>query len=272
MESVSLENLSRRMIGGAAGEGGMNNRYGNLAARVYQLDKPVGRSFGDIELYRDLLAGISGPILEPAVGNGRMLVPLLESGLEVHGFDTSPEMLAYCESACRARGLTANLSQQSFSDFMFDRTFSAVIVPAGSIQLVTDIKEAIAVLRRFHDALEEGGRLILDLDSIRWLSAPAGAMRHWEDGDDMLTLQEERLETDFANQTTTSLLRYEHWSNGKLVNTEIETFALRLWGIWEMELALCAAGFQSSKVHASYKCDGVITPDSEMFTFEALKG
>ncbi|MBB4094165.1 class I SAM-dependent methyltransferase [Ochrobactrum pecoris] len=250
----------------------MNNRYGNLAAWVYHLDKPVGRSFGDVELYRDLLGSASGPVLEPAVGNGRMLVSLLEAGFEVYGFDTSPEMLAYCETACSTRGLKANLSQQSFSDFTFDRTFSAVIVPAGSIQLVTDTKEALAVLRRFHDVLNVGGRLILDLDSIRWLSAPADAMRHWEDGDDMLTLQEERLETDFANQTTTSLLRYEQWNNGKLLNTEIETFTLRFWGIGEMELALRAAGFQSLKVHAGYERDGAITPDSEIFTFEALKG
>ncbi|WP_139976238.1 MULTISPECIES: class I SAM-dependent methyltransferase [Brucella/Ochrobactrum group] len=250
----------------------MNNRYGNLAAWVYQLDKPVGRSFGDVELYRDLLDGTSGPILEPAVGNGRMLVPLLEAGFDVYGFDTSPEMLAYCETACKIRGLNANLSQQSFLDFTFASMFSAVIVPAGSIQLVTDTKEALAVLRRFHDALSVGGRLILDLDSLRWLSAPAGTVRHWKDGDDMLTLQEERLETDFANQTTTSLLRYEHWTNGKLVNAEIETFSLRFWGIWEMELALRAAGFQSVKVHAGYERDGSVTPDSEMVTFEILKG
>ena len=29
--------------------------YGSLAALVYDLDKPVGRSFGDVELYSDRL-------------------------------------------------------------------------------------------------------------------------------------------------------------------------------------------------------------------------
>ncbi len=249
----------------------MNNRYGNLAAWVYQLDKPVGRSFGDVELYRDLLAGVTGPILEPAVGNGRMLVPLLEAGFEVYGFDTSPEMLAYCETACMERGLKANLNKQSFSDFKYAKLFSAVIIPAGSIQLVSGIKEAVVILRRLYDALEKGGRLILDLDSIRWLSAPAGVMRRWQDGDDMLTLREERLETDFANQTTTSLLCYEQWRGGKLVQTEIETFALRFWGVSEMELALLAAGFHSVMIHAGYVRDGTVTSDSEIFTFEAVK-
>ena len=65
----------------------MNNRYGNLASQVYNLDKHIGRSFGDVEYYRERLRGSTGLILEPAVGNGRVLIPLLEAGLQVVGFD-----------------------------------------------------------------------------------------------------------------------------------------------------------------------------------------
>ncbi|WP_374846094.1 hypothetical protein [Brucella ciceri] len=63
----------------------MNNRYGTLASWVYNLDKPVGRSFGDVEYYQQRLRESDGPILEPAVGNGRVLVPLLEAGFSVGG-------------------------------------------------------------------------------------------------------------------------------------------------------------------------------------------
>jgi hypothetical protein len=31
----------------------MKNRYGRLGALVYDLDKPIGRSFGDIEFYKE---------------------------------------------------------------------------------------------------------------------------------------------------------------------------------------------------------------------------
>lgn len=72
----------------------MNNRYGRLASWVYNLDKPVGRSFGDVEYYRQRLRDIDGPILEPAVGNGRIYVPLRESGVSIEGFDASDEILA----------------------------------------------------------------------------------------------------------------------------------------------------------------------------------
>lgn len=42
--------------------------YQTLSAQVYQLDKPIGCSFGDVEYYAARLSGVVGKILEPAVG------------------------------------------------------------------------------------------------------------------------------------------------------------------------------------------------------------
>ena len=58
----------------------MSWEYGPLATEVYDLDKPIGHSFGDVEYYTRLLATISGRILEPATGTGRILILLLEAG------------------------------------------------------------------------------------------------------------------------------------------------------------------------------------------------
>ncbi len=64
--------------------------YGALATEVYELDKPIGHSFGDVEYYIRQLSGVSGRILEPAAGTGRVLIPLLEAGFELEGLDSSP--------------------------------------------------------------------------------------------------------------------------------------------------------------------------------------
>ncbi|MEP7025128.1 MAG: hypothetical protein ABJB47_15305 [Actinomycetota bacterium] len=40
--------------------------YGTLATEVYDVDKPVGRPYPGREYYRRALAGVSGPVLEPA--------------------------------------------------------------------------------------------------------------------------------------------------------------------------------------------------------------
>lgn len=245
------------------------NRYGPLAARVYHLDKPIGRSFGDIEYYAERLAECPGPVLEPAVGNGRVLIPLLERGLDVRGVDTSAEMLAHCREACATRGLSAPLERQGFEDFSSALAFAAIIVPAGSFQLITDPGRARAVLRRFRAALRPGGRLILDLEPLSALTAPPGAARHWRDGADLLTLTEQRVETDPVRQTTCSQLRYELWRDGALVATEIDLFALRFWGILEFELALREAGFEAVEVVVDYRRGAAPSAQAGMFTFEA---
>jgi hypothetical protein len=75
--------------------------YGKLATEVYDIDKPIGRSYRDVEFYLERLRSCTGRILEPGVGTGRMLIPLLEAGLAVEGVDSSPEPAIRASSICR---------------------------------------------------------------------------------------------------------------------------------------------------------------------------
>ncbi|HVY03450.1 MAG TPA: class I SAM-dependent methyltransferase, partial [Caulobacterales bacterium] len=77
------------------------NRYGSIAAEIYDLDKPFG-AWPDTRFYLERFAGFTGPILEPACGSGRAMIPLLEAGHDVTGFDLSEEMLARCRARCAA--------------------------------------------------------------------------------------------------------------------------------------------------------------------------
>jgi 2-polyprenyl-3-methyl-5-hydroxy-6-metoxy-1,4-benzoquinol methylase len=153
----------------------MNNRYGTLASWVYDLDKPIGRTFGDVEFYRDRLQKSRGPFLEPAVGNGRVLIPLLEAGFPIEGFDASEDMLNRCSRHCRARGLDARLQLQRLEDFSYEYKFDVIIVPAGSFQLISDSGSARSVLRRFQAHLLPKGRLIVDLSPIAIFRIPRSA-------------------------------------------------------------------------------------------------
>lgn len=249
----------------------MNNRYGILTSWVYNLDKPPGRSFGDIEFYRERLRNCQGPILEPAVGNGRILVPLLEAGLAVEGFDASEEMLAYCREACRERGLKPTLARRTFEDFSYETRFAAIFIPLGSFQLITDLTSAQAVLRRFHDHLAPGGKLMIDLDPIGQFFGD-GSVRSWITPDgDLLTLTDTRVETDFIAQTTVSHLRYEHWRDTKLIDIELEIFSLRWWGINEFTLSLKDAGFEEIVVSSDYEFGRVPRKDDRSISFEARR-
>lgn len=250
----------------------MNNRYGTLASWVYNLDKPVGRSFGDIEYYLERLAGCKGPVLEPAVGNGRFFVPMLEAGIDIKGFDPSAEMLGYCRHACAALSLEGRLSRQTFESFSYDTTFAAIVVPLGSFQLITDVAPAKSVLRRFFQHLAPGGRLMIDLDAIGGFLGESGRVRSWttEDGD-LLSLTDTRVSTDYIAQTTVTHLRYELWKDTKLADTELELFSLRWWGVEEFAMALREAGFVDVVASANYQYGRVPQKDDETISFEARR-
>ncbi|WP_029058527.1 class I SAM-dependent methyltransferase [Stappia stellulata] len=250
----------------------MNNRYGNLASHVYNLDKHIGKSFGDVEFYRERLRDSTGPILEPAVGNGRVLIPLLDAGLQVVGFDASQEMLDHCTRECAARSLSPHVTRQTFEDFAYDECFEAVIIPAGSFQLITDHSVAMAALKRIFDHLLPNGRVILDVDPIGSVLSGASGIRRWttQDGD-LLTLTAQLAETDFVAQTTVSHLRYDRWRAGQLAASELEFFSLRWWGVEELGLALRATGFVDVTVSGNYQHGKAPENDDRSITFEARR-
>ena len=198
------------------------NRYGSIAAEIYDIDKPVG-VMPDTAFHVPRLAGLCGAILEPACGSGRALLPLLEAGCDATGFDPSPEMLNRCRARCDAGGFSPGLSRMRFEDFHYDRLFSAVFVPVGSFGLVDDFDVALAVLRRFADHLEPGGLLVLDVQPVSFLKAVGDDRRRWIAANgDLLTVDGRRLDTDWITQREERHLRYERWRDNRLMETQLE--------------------------------------------------
>jgi len=70
---------------------------GHLLARYYDLDLQDGPD--DLDLYLAMAARTGGPVLELAVGTGRLAVPLAEAGYQVTGVDLDPAMLARARTA-----------------------------------------------------------------------------------------------------------------------------------------------------------------------------
>jgi SAM-dependent methyltransferase len=250
----------------------MTSGYKRLSAWAYDLDKPLGRSFGDIEFLLARLKECDGPILEPAVGTGRVFIPLLEAGLVVEGFDASDDMLARCRAHCRARGLSPRLDKMRFEDFEYDHAFAAIIVPAGTFELIDDFATAMAVLRRMNAHLMPGGRLIVDLDPVAWFFGDDRQTYRWptEDGGE-LTEQAQATEIDHLRQRTVTPFVYEYWRDGKLVERETEEMTLRWWGVDEFTLALGAARFSDVAVCGNHEAGCPPTSEDDKITVEARR-
>lgn len=253
--------------------------YGELCTEVYDLTKKIGQSFGgDIEYYQERLKPCKGRILEAMVGSGRVIIPLLESGLHMEGVDYSPEMLASCRQRCEARGLTPNLFQADLKELALPNPYEAIIIPGGSFLLIEQRSEAIEVLRRLYGHLETGGRLLLDLflpdndynssDLGTWGGA---ATFHCPNGD-IITMEGKGVEADlFFNQYKVDYLKYEKWRNGNLIQTELQRFALRWYGVEEFKFILESIGFVDVTISADFKYGNPPTHAKQKFVYEAVR-
>lgn len=244
--------------------------YGPLCTEVYDLDKPIGHSFGDVEFYRDRLRGVDGPVLEPAVGTGRILIPLLQAGFDVTGLDTSPDMLALCRKHCESFGLSPELLRADLTEFVRPAAFAAVIMPAGSIALLDGRVATARTLANFHESLRPGGRLLVDVPALDLIRGPE-PMRYWRSGDQVWTLQTLHIEYDRLNNQTTSWMRYDKWRDGALVGSELQPFRLQHWGLAEFRQLLVDAGFSDIEVTADYR-DTFPDAESDDWTFAARRG
>jgi SAM-dependent methyltransferase len=244
--------------------------YGTLATEVYELDKPIGHSFGDVEYYTRLLAGTSGTILEPACGTGRILIPLTEAGWTVEGIDLSPEMLGACRQHCRDRGIEPVLREADMTTFTEPGRYSAVILPTGSIALLDGREPTAQALACWFRSLQPSGRLAVDLPPPGPVTG-TGPMRHWRRGPVTWTLQTMQVDFDAAANQTTRWLRYDKWRDGELISSELQPFRLQHWSITEFRTLLAEAGFADVTVTADYQPARNPAPGSEIWTFQATR-
>src|SRR5699024_7763597 len=106
------------------------------------------------------------------------------------------------------------------------------IVPTGTFLLLHQREDSLQALRNFHDHLVDGGKLIIDILLQTDFTLESVSTRTWETHDGkVLTLESKMIDVDYIAQYTVRHNRYEKWDHGKLINTELERFSLRWYGV-----------------------------------------
>lgn len=237
--------------------------YRKLCTEVYELTKPVGGEYSDVPYFIHHLSKISGRILEGMVGTGRLLIPLLEAGLQVEGIDASPDMLAVCRRNCAARGLSSRLYEGSIENLSVPGKFSAIVVTLSSFMLLGNRAAAIATLQAFAKHLEPNGRIFVDLE------LPVGSFKTEnvvnqrkpiQCLDGSVIVMQTSSSIDWLEQIEHTLIRYEKWKDGKLIDAELQHLPLHWFGREEFVMCLRDQGYTNITLCANYQ-DG-LEPDS----------
>lgn len=102
-----------------------------------------------------------GPVLELACGTGRVLLRLLEAGIDADGVDASAPMLDRLRAKAAERRLVARVHVADMRDFTMPRRYARVICPFNAFAHAVSPADQIATLRCCREHLEAGGALVL---------------------------------------------------------------------------------------------------------------
>ena len=156
----------------------------------------------DIEFYVDEALAAGGPVVELAVGTGRVAVPIAKAGIRVIGVDASEGMLVVARGYARAEGVLdlIELRHGDLRDPPVREQVPLVIVPFRSLLHMTTEEDRLRALRSAYRLLEPGGRLVFDVFAPsredveathgKWLERESGIFERaeWDESARTLTL------------------------------------------------------------------------------------
>jgi SAM-dependent methyltransferase len=221
--------------------------------------------------FRRIIETFGQPALDLGCGTGRLLLPLLQSGLDVDGCDYSGDMLAQCQERAVREGLAPQLYQQSTYELDLPRRYRTIFA-CGVVGLGGDRRLTMQAMQRCYDHLRPGGAFVFDY-SPRWNDLHAWMSRlpeerhslpqEWpesterkrlSDGSE-LEITSRTVAMDPLEDVATRQIRARLWREGKLLQEEIHTQLVEDYSKHELILMLERAGFQDITITGNYSSE-----------------
>ena len=203
--------------------------YGERIAGVY--DELYG-SFADtdqaVAVIVDLAHG--GRVLELGIGTGRIALPLRAAGIDVHGIDASPAMVAGLRA--KPGGEAIPVTMGDFRDVPVDGRFGVVFLAFNTMFALVSQDDQVRCFQAVAEHLDDGGVFILEAfvpDMTRWQNHQATQTQRIEEGRVVL----ETSRHDPVSQQIESYLSL-------LGEDGTRMFPLRIRYAWPAELDLMA--------------------------------
>jgi SAM-dependent methyltransferase len=174
-----------------------------LYDRIAAIYDPWSRSVTeDVGFYVDHALASGGPVVELAVGTGRIAVSIAQAGVDVIGVDSSPEMLAVARASADAAGVASRLDLRvgDLREPPVSERVPLAICPFRSLLHMETESEKLRALHAARVLLEPGGGFVFDvfapsredIDEThdRWLEREPGIWERavWDESSRTLSL------------------------------------------------------------------------------------
>jgi SAM-dependent methyltransferase len=158
------------------------DEYGSFAD-IY--DEWAQHMTEDVPFYVELAREAEGPIVELAVGNGRVAIPVArETSRKVMGIDRSPGMLAQARERTAEAGVDVELREQDMRDFELEEPAGLIYCPFRALLHLPTWADRRRVFERVAAALRPGGRFAWNtfVFDIEIAASFSGRLRRRPDG------------------------------------------------------------------------------------------
>lgn len=127
-----------------------------FASRYEEWSAPMT---ADIGFYVELARTAQGPLVELAIGNGRVAIPVAQATQQtVIGVDTSPSMLAQARSNAHKAGVTLALREADMRDLTLEEPAGLIYCPFRSLLHLPTWADRRRVFERVAASLRPDGR------------------------------------------------------------------------------------------------------------------
>jgi SAM-dependent methyltransferase len=113
----------------------------------------------DVPFYIELARGADGPLVELAVGNGRVAIPVARAtGRSVLGIDSSPAMLELARAGAVEAGVELDLREADMRDLELEEPAALIYCPFRALLHLPTWADRRRTFERVAAALRPGGR------------------------------------------------------------------------------------------------------------------
>ncbi len=243
--------------------------YLSLCREVYDLSKPNPPEDA-YAFYRDYVMKANGPILEPMCGTGRFLLPLLEEGFDVHGFDASEHMLEALHTKANPKNLKPTVWKGFVEDLKRPEEYNLIFIPSGSFCLTIDPVQVEKSVKAIYDHLAEGGIFLFEAETLHAVPQAGiwrGSVWPKPNGKKIILSQLATMQGDIC----TSLCKYELMEAGKIIHTEIEELRVKIYEQDQLMEMLKSAGFKHIRTLKAFDQSSGPANQDESIVYECRK-
>ena len=142
-------------------------------------DEWSARMTDDVGFYVELAREADGPLVELAVGNARVAIPVARAtGRPVLGVDTSPAMLAQARDRAAAAGVRLDLRRGDMRDLAVEEPAALVYCPFRALLHLPTWADRRRTFERVAASLRPGGRFAWNAFAFDHRFAAAADGRH----------------------------------------------------------------------------------------------